>query len=316
MNVTLSGELDDLVRNQLESGRYDSADQVLLDAVRRLETPGNNGGKLSVDRDRFMVTLGNPDEVAAMDSEAKADAFEEFLSTELDEMLTSKDTNFPTVAEVEARIETRHYRMGVGNLFVAPRPGSKVRRLPKMPAKPSLADFFERRFGPANHVLQSAALAMKNGLSDEIVLACLLHDTAQALMKVDHGYWAAHMYEPYVPEKTAFAIRYHQALRFFPDPEYGYEYPDLYRRLFGEDYVPAPHVRADYEMVRRHKWYFEARMVTVNDLYSFDPNAKVTLEPFVDIIGRHFRQPAEGLGNDGTPVAHIWRSIANPDSPL
>jgi hypothetical protein len=119
-----------------------------------------------------------------------------------------------------------------------------------------------------------------------------------------------------VPEKTAFAIQYHQALRFFPDPAYGYEYPDLYRRLFGEDYVPLPHVRKDYEMVRNHKWYFEARMVTVNDLYSFDPKAHVSLEQFTDIIGRHFKQPKEGLGDDGSPVAHMWRTIANPDTPL
>ena len=40
------------------------------------------------------------------------------------------------------------------------------------------------------------------------------------------------------------------------------------------------------------------------------------LEEFEDIIGRHFRQPEEGLGYDGSPVAQMWRSIANPDSPL
>ena len=50
------------------------------------------------------------------------------------------------------------------------------------------------------------------------------------------------------------------------------------------------------------------RLVTVNDLYSFDPNAKVSIEPFIDIIGRHFKQPKEGLGYDnsagGPHVAH------------
>ncbi len=69
-------------------------------------------------------------------------------------------------------------------------------------------------------------------------------------------------------------------------------------------------------MVRKHRWYFEARMVTVNDLYSFDPNAHISLEQFTDILGRNFRQPKEGLGNDGSPVAHLWRTIANPDTPL
>ena len=47
-------------------------------------------------------------------------------------------------------------------------------------------------------------------------------------MKVDHGWWGAQMFEPYVPEKVSLAIRYHQALRFYPDPANGYEYPELY----------------------------------------------------------------------------------------
>lgn len=288
MQITLSPELAKLVEQKLATGLYASAEAVIGEALRR----------------------------EGMDGEAKADAMEKFLQNELDDILLSKDPNFPTVAEIQARIPLRLYRMGVGNLFVGVRPGARVKRLPPMPDAPTLADYFERRFAPANHVLQSAALAKRNGLSEEIVLACLLHDTAQALMKTDHGYWAAQLYGPYVPEKVAFAIRYHQALRFFPDPEYGYAYPDLYKRLFGEDYVPLPHIRADYEMVRNHSWYFEVRMVTVNDLYSFDPNAEVQLEEFADIIGRHFRQPKEGLGNDGSPVAHLWRTIANPDTPL
>jgi len=37
---------------------------------------------------------------------------------------------------------------------------------------------------------------------------------------------------------------------------------------------------------------------------------------FTDIIGRHFKQPQEGLGNDNSPTAHMWRTIVNPDAPL
>jgi hypothetical protein len=133
---------------------------------------------------------------------------------------------------------------------------------------------------------------------------------------VDHGWWGAQLFEPYVPEKTTFAIRYHQALRFYADSANGYEYPDLYRRVFGEDYKPEPYIEATYKMVRNHKWYLEPRMVTVNDLYAFDPNAKVDLDQFVDIVGRHFKQPKEGLGYDNSAVAHMWRSIARPDAPL
>jgi hypothetical protein len=42
----------------------------------------------------------------------------------------------------------------------------------------------------------------------------------------------------------------------------------------------------------------------------------VTIDPFLGIIGRHFKQPKEGLGNDGSPVAHMWRTISRPDQPL
>jgi hypothetical protein len=60
----------------------------------------------------------------------------------------------------------------------------------------------------------------------------------------------------------------------------------------------------------------EARLVTVNDLYAFEPGVTVTIEPFLDIIGRHFKQPKEGLGFDNSPVAHMWRSMIIPDTPL
>ena len=112
------------------------------------------------------------------------------------------------------------------------------------------------------------------------------------------------------------AVRYHQALRFYPDPEVGYEYPESYRKIFGPDYVPEPYIQAAYQEARKHRWYMEARLVTLNDEYSFDPAAPVALEPFEDIVGRHFRQPPEGLGQDGSPVAHMWRTIANPERPL
>ena len=51
-----------------------------------------------------------------------------------------------------------------------------------------------------------------------------------------------------------------------------------------------------------------SRLICVNDIYSFDPNAKVNLDDFVDIIGRNFKQPKEGLGLDNTPSAHMWRT--------
>ena len=77
-------------------------------------------------------------------------------------------------------------------------------------------------------------------------------------------------------------------------------------------YRPDPYVEEDYKRMRDHKWYMSGRMITVHDIYSFDPAAKVELEEFTDVIGRNFRQPEQGLGFDNSPVAHMWRAMIRP----
>ena len=272
---------------------------------------------MEIDRRLFIASLGGAAAVAGMDHEARAEALEDYMSDQLEEALAPEDDTkpkFPTVADLDAQIETRGFRRGAGGLFVAGR--GNVKKLPPMPANATLVDYFKTRFSTVNHVLQSANRAMKTGMSDEIIFACLVHDVSQTLIKVDHGWFGAQMFEPYVSPKVTFAIRYHQALRFYPDHAAGYEYPDLYKTMFGEDYTPPPHIEAAYKYARNHKLYMEARMVTVNDLYAFDPNVKVSLDQFLDVIGRQFKQPKEGLGNDNSAVAHMWRAMALPDSPL
>jgi hypothetical protein len=272
---------------------------------------------MEIDRRTFFAGLGGVAAVAAMADEAKAEALEHHMMLQLNvtNQAAAEKAKFPTAAEVEAQIETRPTRRGAGNLFISNT--GNVKKLAPLPERPTLVDFYKQRFmATSNHCLQSANRAIQNGMSEEIILACLLHDTVQDLIKVDHGWWGAQMYEPYVSEKVSFAIRYHQALRFYEDTEHGYEYPDLYRRVFGYDYKPEPYIEATYKMVRNHKWYLEPRMVTVNDLYAFDPNVNPKLDQFLDIIGRNFKQPKEGLGFDNSPVAHMWRSISRPDSPL
>src|SRR5438876_155399 len=220
---------------------------------------------MEIDRRAFIASLGGVAAVNLMDHEAKADALEHYMEEKLDAGVAAQQPEkFPTVAEIEAQIETRPFRRGTGGVFTGNR-GQNVKKLEPMPDKPTLHDYFNLRFAPANHVLQSATRAMNTGMSEEIILACLLHDVAQSLIKVDHGWWGAQLFEPYVPEKTTFAIRYHQALRFYEDTSVGYEYPDLYRRTFGVDYVPPPYIEATYKMIRNHKWYMEPRLVTVND---------------------------------------------------
>ena len=274
---------------------------------------------MDLDRRAFISSLGGTAAVALMSPEQKADALEHYMEEELDAVIEAREMQsgqYPTVAEIAERNANldRLYRRGVGRMFVA-RDG-KLRKLENMPEKPTVLDFFKYRFAPANHVLQSATRALKTGMREEIVLACLLHDVVNNMMRPDHGWWGAQLVEPYVPEITSFAIRYHQVLRFYPDEEYGYEYPESYLRSFGEDYKPEPYLQRAYQFVRNHKWYEHPRLVTVNDLYAFDRSATVSVEPFIDIIGRHFKQPKEGLGWDNSASSHMWRTIINPDRGL
>jgi len=256
---------------------------------------------MEIDRRAFLASLGTAAVVEAMPSEALADALEHHMMDTLDEQAAPNNA--------------LAVRRGAGSIF-APGGEREIKTLEQMQERPTLVDFFKLRFAPATHVLQSATDALKKGEKEEMVLACLLHDVVLNLIKVDHGWWGAQMMEPYVSEKVSWGIRYHQALRFYPDHSVGYEYPELYNRIFGKDYVPLPYIKQTYDFARNHKWYMEARMITVHDLYAFDPNMKVSLDPFIDIIGRNFKQPKEGLGFDNSPVAHMWRSMIYPDNPL
>lgn len=190
-------------------------------------------------------------------------------------------------------------------------------RLPAMPKKPTLLDFFRLRFGNTQHLLQSARLAKLNGHDEKVITACLLHDiSVTGFISGDHGYWGAQMVEPYVDEEISWAIRAHQIVRFFPDPSVGYEYPEAYVKYFGEDFVPEPYVVEAYERFKDHKYYMTSRLITLNDIYAFDPDVTVELDDFVDILGRNFRQPEEGLGLDHSPAAHFWRTIMWPTRAL
>ena len=189
--------------------------------------------------------------------------------------------------------------------------------LPEMPERPELMDFFRLRFGDITyrHLLLSAKTALDAGQEEKIVIACLLHDIANgALVRSDHGYWGAQLIAPYVSEEVAFAVQYHQALRYFADPSVGYKYPASYLKFFGPDYVPPDYIKRDHQAAKNHRWYMSARLVTIYDIYSFDQPIDFDPAIFTDIIGRNFRQPPEGLGFDNSPTAHMWRSMIWPNN--
>src|SRR5215475_14458437 len=95
----------------------------------------------------------------------RADALEEKMSRELDYIV----------------IKSRLYSMAEGDMsppanaaaLMADNPHARVLmgddpRLPVMPEKPTLMDFFKYRFGPAAHLLQSARHAVQGGLSEKM----------------------------------------------------------------------------------------------------------------------------------------------------
>src|ERR1700744_1562396 len=130
----------------------------------------------------------------------RADAMEEKMARELDHIV----------------IKSRLHMYADGNMGPSPNAGMLLRdnpgasllmgddpRLPKMPEKPTLLDFFKYRFGPSMHLLQSAHHARKSGVAEKLVLASLLHDLAVVgFIRGDHGYWGAQLVEPYVDEEV------------------------------------------------------------------------------------------------------------------
>ena len=239
----------------------------------------------------------------------RADELEEEKMHEMERIITKStiahlmdgEVKMDTSPEMKAKYPGKFFLMGDDP------------RLPPMPEKPTLVDYFSHRFASTAHLLQSATHALKAGQPEKVVLACLLHDIAVVgFIRCDHGYWGAQMIAPYVDEEVSEAIRMHQALRFFPDESMGYKYPDMYLKYFGPDYKPEPYIVEEYKRARDSKYYETSRLICVNDIYAFDPTAKVNLDQFEDVIGRNFRQPKEGLGWDHSPSAHMWRTIMWP----
>lgn len=225
----------------------------------------------------------------------------------LPQPIASQGTGVPNVEKALLQ------RMGPDSVFMM---GDNP-ALPRMPKAPRLLDFFRLRFSEITyrHLLQSAKTALDAGQHEKIVIACLLHDISNgALIRTDHGYWSAQLVAPYVTEEVAWAVKYHQALRYFPDEAAGFKYPDAYNQFFGPDYEPPEYIRQAYDEARGHQWYMTSRLITIYDIYAFQDNWNVDPEEFTDIIGRNFKEPKEGLGFDGSASAHMWRTMIWPNN--
>ena len=126
------------------------------------------------------------------------------------------------------------------------------------------------------HSLQAATRAYKNGESEEMVVATLLHDIGDDLAPMNHSQYAASIIRPYVSEKTYWIILHHG--------------------LF-QTYYSAHHLGGDRnarDKFKDHKYYQDTvDFCEKYDQSSFDHNYKsMSLEEFEPMVKKIFdRKP-------------------------
>ena len=130
------------------------------------------------------------------------------------------------------------------------------------------------------HALQAATRAYKNKESEEMVVACLLHDIGDELAPLNHSEYAATVLKPYVSEKTHWIIEKHGEFQMY-----------YYAHHLGAD-------RFKREKYKDHKYYQATVDFCENyDQCSFDPNYKsMSLKDFEPMVRNVFsRKPYSNL---------------------
>ena len=126
------------------------------------------------------------------------------------------------------------------------------------------------------HSLQSATRAYKNGESEEMVVAALLHDIGDDLAPMNHSEYAAAILKPYVSERTHWIVEKHGEFQMF-----------YYAHHLGGD-------KNKRDKYKGHKYY----QATIDfcekyDQNSFDPNYEsLPLDFFKPMVKKIFsRKP-------------------------
>ena len=126
------------------------------------------------------------------------------------------------------------------------------------------------------HSLQSATRAYKNGESEEMVVATLLHDIGDELAPMNHSEYAASILKPYVTKKTHWIIEKHGEFQMY-----------YYAHHLGGN----KNKREEY---KEHEYYQDTiDFCEKYDQNSFDPNYKsLPLDFFKPMVKRIFsRKP-------------------------
>lgn len=129
------------------------------------------------------------------------------------------------------------------------------------------------------HSLQSATRAHRDGASEELVVAALLHDIGDIISPYNHGELAAAMLKPYVSEKTHWILIHHCTFQ-------GY----YYNHFLGGN----RHARDKF---KDHPWYEDCAYFCHHyDQNSFDPEYDtLPLSFFEPMVRRLFNKEAAHL---------------------
>jgi predicted HD phosphohydrolase len=129
------------------------------------------------------------------------------------------------------------------------------------------------------HGLQTATRALRDGATEEVVVAALCHDIGKVISVENHPAIAAEILKPYVSRETYEVVRTHQDFQ-----------GRHYYALIGRD----PEARRQYE---GQPWYELARRFTDDwDQTSFDPEYDtLPLSHFEPMIERVFAQPLRAM---------------------
>jgi predicted HD phosphohydrolase len=131
------------------------------------------------------------------------------------------------------------------------------------------------------HCLQSATLAYRDGLDEETVVVCLLHDIGFDLCPSTHGALAAALLAPYVDPRHVWMLRHHQV---FQDFHIGEHYDEAIDRNARERWRGHPHFDWTAAFVAR---YDQAAM---DPCYECAP-----LEFFAPMVQRVFARAARAV---------------------
>ena len=124
------------------------------------------------------------------------------------------------------------------------------------------------------HSLQTATRALKDGASDEMIVAALLHDIGDELAPLNHSEYAAAVLKPYVSEKTHWIIEKHGEFQMY-----------YYAHHLGGN-------KNQREKYKGHKYYQATIDFCENwDQKSFDPNFKtLPLKSFEPLVKKIFNR--------------------------